>query len=161
MDAPAASAEATAMQKESYGRQVLEGKQILLAEDHPLNAEIATKILQKVGCVVTWVKNGQECVDLFEHSSLGDYDIILMDIRMPVMDGIDATKAIRSLPRRDAQTVPVIAMTANAFEEDVKACLDAGMNDHLAKPVNPQLLYDTLQKHLSSKDCLFLAKKML
>lgn len=124
-------------------KEKLKGKRILLCEDHPLNAEIAKALLETVGCVVTWAKDGQKGIDEFISSPVNYFYAILMDIRMPVMDGIDATKAIRNLPRIDSKTIPIIAMTANAYAEDIKKCLDSGMNNHLAKPVDPTLLYKT------------------
>lgn len=120
------------------------GINILLAEDHPLNAEIATKLLENVGCTVTWAKNGQECVKIFGKSELGEYDIILMDIRMPVMDGLEAAKAIRTLKRNDAKVIPILAMTANAYDDDMKKSRAAGMNGHLSKPIVPAVLYEAI-----------------
>lgn len=120
------------------------GKHVLLCEDHPLNTQIATKLLEKKGMVVAHTENGQAAVALFGSSEPDYYDAILMDIRMPVMDGITAAKAIRALDRPDAKTVPIIAMTANAFEEDVKKSMEAGMNAHIAKPIDPSILFQTL-----------------
>ena len=128
--------------------QSISGCRVLLVEDHPLNAEIAKKLLEKAGCTIDWAKNGQEGVDVFSKSNIHFYDVILMDIRMPVMDGLEAARAIRALNRKDAKTVPIIAMTANAYEEDVKKSLDAGMNAHLAKPIDPKELYKTIAKEL-------------
>lgn len=125
-------------------KALLKKKKILLTEDHPLNAEIAKKLLEKMECIVTWAQDGLEAVKVFEESDLNEFDVILMDIRMPNMDGIEATKTIRSLEREDAQTIPIIAMTANAYEEDVKKSLDAGMNAHIAKPINPTIMIDTI-----------------
>lgn len=122
----------------------LQNKCILLAEDHPLNAQIATKLLEKKGMRVVHAENGKRAVELFSQSTEGYYNVILMDIRMPIMDGLEATKAIRLLDRGDSKTIPIIAMTANAFEEDVKMSLAAGMNAHLAKPIDPKKLYDTI-----------------
>ncbi|MCI2047141.1 MAG: PAS domain-containing protein [Faecalibacterium sp.] len=123
---------------------VLKDKHILLVEDHPLNTEIAKKLLQKKGMVVTCACNGQAALEAFAQSRQGTFDAILMDVRMPVMDGLEATRAIRALARADAQNVPIVAMTANAFEEDVQATKKAGMNEHLSKPIEPDLLYQTL-----------------
>ncbi len=120
------------------------GERILLCEDNSLNTIIAEKLLEKVGCVVKTAENGKLGVEEFESSESGYYAAILMDIRMPVMDGLEATRAIRSLNRQDAKTVPIIAMSANAFEEDVNISLDAGMNAHLPKPIEPRKLYKTL-----------------
>ena len=126
----------------------LTGKRILLAEDHPLNITIATKLLEKRGIIVTHVTNGKTAVDTFSSSQPGTFDAILMDIRMPVMDGLQATAAIRALPRQDAQRIPIIAMTANAFAEDIQRSLAAGMNAHLAKPIDPTKVYEALRTYL-------------
>lgn len=123
---------------------ILKGKRVLLCEDHPLNATIATKMLEKKGMIIEHATNGREGLDMFVASSLGYYNLILMDIRMPQMDGIEATKAIRSLERADAKEIPIIAMTANALEEDVNNCINAGMSEHLGKPIKPEKLYRTL-----------------
>jgi signal transduction histidine kinase/CheY-like chemotaxis protein len=120
------------------------GKRILLCEDHPLNTQIATKLLEKKGILVEHAENGQVAVDLFRKMKPNYYDGILMDIRMPVMDGIAATKVIRETDCEDAKTVPIIAITANAFDEDVKKSLDAGMNAHLAKPIEPKQMFQIL-----------------
>lgn len=124
------------------------GKRILLCEDHPLNAEIAKKLLKKTGCEVVWRENGEEGVEAFMQSESGYFDAILMDIRMPKMDGLEATKAIRKLDRADATSIPVIAMTANAYEDDMKKSMEAGMNAHLAKPIEPTKLYETLAYYI-------------
>ena len=123
---------------------ILGKKNVLLAEDNPLNAEITQRLLEKMGCSVVWAKNGQECVDTYSTSNEGSFDAVLMDIRMPVMDGIEAAKAIRAMDRTDAGTIPIVAMSANAYAEDVQKSLAAGMNRHLAKPVQPGSLYETL-----------------
>lgn len=120
---------------------------ILLAEDHPINAEIAEKLLQKENYIVELARNGRECADMFRESDIGYYEFILMDIRMPVMDGIEATKLIRTYGREDARTIPIIAMTANAYTEDVQKCLEVGMNGHLAKPIKPEKLYEALDNY--------------
>ncbi len=122
----------------------LQGKQVLMAEDQALNAEIATRLLEKAGCEVVWVKNGLECVKTFTQSAAGQFHIILMDIRMPIMDGLAATQAIRASSHPNAKSIPIVAMTANAYESDVKKSLAAGMNAHLAKPINPQTIYETI-----------------
>ena len=124
--------------------QSLRGRQVLLAEDHPLNAEIARKLLEKVGCVVTWAKDGRECVDVFTASRPHQFDMILMDIRMPVLDGLASAREIRALKREDAAAVPIIAMTANAYEEDIRKSMEAGMNAHLSKPIEPAKMYETM-----------------
>lgn len=129
----------------------LSGRRVLLCEDHPLNTQIATKLLEKEGVIVTHAENGQVAVEQFKQSKVGRFDAILMDIRMPVMDGLEATRAIRSLNRGDAKIVPIIAMTANAFTEDMQKSLDAGMNYHLAKPIEPKKLYETLAQYMTDK----------
>ena len=125
-----------------------EGKQILLVEDHPLNTLVASRLLAKRGIKVVHADDGEKAVKLFSQSAPFEFNAILMDIRMPVMDGIEATKEIRALPREDALTVPIIAMTANAYEEDRQTTKEAGMNAHLAKPIEPHLLYETLEAFL-------------
>lgn len=124
---------------------LLEGKKVLLCEDHPINIQIAKKMLEKKGMLVTCAKNGVEAVRRFEESDENEYDIVLMDILMPGMDGLEATRTIRALDRADARMVPIIAMTANAFQEDVRKSLEAGMNGHLAKPVDTKQLFRTLK----------------
>ena len=118
----------------------LSGIKILLAEDNELNMEIAVSMLEEKGAVVTWASNGQEAVECFEQSTPGTYDMILMDVMMPVLDGLEATRQIRAMERPDAQTIPVFAMTANAFEEDVQKSKEAGMNEHLSKPLDYEML---------------------
>ena len=130
---------------------LLSGKRILLAEDHPLNVQVAVKLLEKRKVWVEVAKNGLLAVSLFDASPAGYFDAILMDIRMPEMDGLQAANAIRALKRPDARTVPIIAMTANAYEEDVKKSAEAGMNAHLSKPIEPQLLYETLHRFVIKK----------
>lgn len=127
------------------------GARILLCEDNRLNAVIAEKLLEKAGCKVDTASNGRLGVERFSASVPGYYDAILMDIRMPELDGIEAVKQIRSLSRSDAQTVSIVAMSANAFDEDVAASLAAGMDAHIAKPVDPQKLYETLSALLCIK----------
>jgi signal transduction histidine kinase len=123
----------------------LSGRNILLCEDNALNREISTALLTDKNVTVDTAENGMEGVQKFLASAPGDYDAILMDIRMPVMNGIDAAKQIRLSKRPDAKSVPIIAMTADTFSDDIQKCLDAGMNGHLAKPVNPEQLYAALQ----------------
>jgi len=125
---------------------VLKGKRILLCEDHPLNAQIATRLLSKKGMITDHAENGRLGVEKFASSPVGTYCAILMDIRMPVMDGIEASKAIRALNRVDAASVPIIAMTANAFDDDIKSTQDAGMNAHLSKPIDVNELYNVLAR---------------
>ena len=127
----------------------LRGKRILLCEDHPLNMEIARRVLEKVGAIVDHAENGKIGVEMFEASPEHYYDAILMDIRMPVMDGLEATGCIRSLKRADAATVPILAMTANALSEDARNTAAVGMNAHLSKPFNPEELYETIAKYLN------------
>ena len=113
----------------------MKGKRALLAEDNELNWEIAEAMLSDLGMQLEWAENGQICVDKFGQSEKGWYDAILMDLRMPVMGGIEATTAIRNsdIPDKD---LPIIAMTADAFSDDIKKCLDCGMNAHIAKPID-------------------------
>ena len=122
----------------------------MLAEDNDLNAEIAQMLLLDEGAKVTVVSNDEQAVEQFEQSQLGNFDAILMDIMMPVMDGFAATKAIRALNRSDASSIPIIAMTANAFEEDAKKCFAAGMNAHLAKPLEIEKLKRTIKEQVSA-----------
>lgn len=123
------------------------GKKILLAEDIEMNYEVANEILTSVGFEIEWAMNGKECVKKFEESEQGFYDVILMDIRMPVMNGYEATKAIRDLDRAD-KNLPIIAMTADAFSDDIQRCLECGMNAHTAKPLNIKELLRLLEKFL-------------
>ncbi len=122
----------------------LAGLNILLAEDNPLNSKITSRLLMKKGVVVTCAENGQIAVETFKNSPEGFFDAVLMDIQMPLMDGLEAASHIRSFSRSDAQVVPIIAMTANAFGEDVEKSLQSGMNKHLTKPTTPANLYATL-----------------
>lgn len=145
-----AEEESTQKDKENQGEEFiknLQGKLILLVEDHPLNAQIARKMLEKEKMNVLYAENGRIAVELFKASLMGSIDAILMDIRMPEMSGIEATKAIRALDREDAASVPIIAMSANAYPEDIQESLSAGMNEHLEKPVKPAVLYETLEKY--------------
>ena len=120
------------------------GLHILLVEDNELNMEIAEFLLEDEGAVLTKAWNGQEAVDIFKNSPDGTFDVILMDIMMPVMDGLTATRTIRGLMREEAERIPIIAMTANAFEEDRKRSMEAGMNGHVAKPLNMQEILKTI-----------------
>ena len=126
----------------------LHGKRVLLVEDNELNREIATDLLQELGLEVESAENGQEGVEKFEQSASGHYQLILMDIQMPVMNGHDATRAIRASAHPDAKSIPVVAMTANAFPEDVSQSLAAGMNNHLAKPIDIEKMHATLNQYL-------------
>jgi CheY-like chemotaxis protein len=123
----------------------LEGVKILMVEDNFLNREIANYMLKEVGAIVTNVENGLEAVELFEEQPADTFDLILMDIMMPVMDGLEATRQIRKLKREDARTIPIIALTANAFASDIQDCKDAGMNAHIAKPLIMENLFDALK----------------
>ena len=126
-------------------KAVLEGRKILLAEDMEVNAEIIMMVLEMREIEAEHAENGKIAVEMFEKSAVGYYSAILMDIRMPEMDGLQATQAIRALDRPDAKTIPIIALTANAFDEDVQRSLQAGLNAHLTKPVEPEVLFDTLE----------------
>ena len=123
------------------------GRRVLVAEDNAINAEIARNLLEMKGCAVETAANGAETVESFAAAPAGRFDAILMDVRMPVMDGLDAARAIRAMRKSDAKTVPILAMTANAFQEDVNMSLEAGMNAHLTKPIEPATLYETLERH--------------
>ena len=127
-------------------RADLAGRRILLAEDVQINAEIMKQIVTMRQAEADHATNGKVALEMFEQSPAGHYDAILMDVRMPEMDGLEATRAIRALDRPDAQTIPIIALTANAFDEDVQRSLQAGMNAHLSKPVDPEHLYQTLEE---------------
>ena len=129
-------------------KESLRGTRILLTEDNDLNAEIATELLQEEGCTVDRAKDGVECVDMLEKAADGTYQIILMDVQMPVMNGYDAARKIRRLDDAQKANIPIIAMTANAFSEDRQVALEAGMNDHIAKPINMSILVPTLRKYL-------------
>lgn len=128
--------------------QDLKGKRVLLAEDNEINTFVARRILEHQGILVDHAENGKEAVKAVRESPEGYYDAIIMDIRMPVMNGLEATTAIRKLARRDADSIPIIAMTANAYDEDMRKSIDAGMNAHLAKPIEPPVLYSTLLKYI-------------
>jgi len=122
------------------------GKRVLLAEDNVINAEIAKRLLENKHCEVEVVSNGAEAVESFAEKPKEYFSAILMDVRMPIMDGLSASKAIRAMRREDSKTVPILAMTANAFAEDVNLSLQSGMNAHLTKPIEPLVFYATLQK---------------
>ena len=144
--APAAS-EAADGAAERVNDVVLKGRRILLAEDNELNWEVARELLSILELELDWAENGEICVEKFRNSPAGHYDAIIMDVRMPVMDGYEATAAIRRLEREDAD-IPIIAMTADAFSEDIQRCLERGMNDHLAKPIDIQAVTFKLKKYL-------------
>ena len=129
----------------------ISGLSLLLAEDNELNAEIAEVLLKDEGAHITLVKDGQQAVDAFAGSEPGTFDAILMDIMMPNMDGITATKRIRTMNRQDAKDIPIIAMTANAFEEDARRCMEAGMNAHLSKPFQMNKVIETIVEFCKNK----------
>ena len=145
-----ASEEETQAKRETNpsDQKCLCGTRILLTEDNDLNAEIATELLQEEGCTVDRAKDGVECVDMLEKAADGTYQLILMDVQMPVMNGYDAAKKIRRMDEPQKAGIPIIAMTANAFSEDKQVALDAGMNDHVAKPINMNILVPTILKYL-------------
>ena len=122
----------------------LENKNILIADDYEINIEIIKSLLEMKNVNVFVANDGVECLKTFEESNINFFDAILMDLRMPNMDGFEATKKIRSLNRSDSKNIPIIAMTADAFKEDEKKCLDVGMNAHLAKPIDSDLMYNKL-----------------
>ena len=140
--------EGAAARADEPGEVDLNGLHVLVAEDNELNMEILTCMLEDQGCVVRGVANGRACVDAFAASGEGEYGLILMDVMMPVMDGLEAARAIRALDRPDAATVPIVAASANAFDEDIKRSLSAGMNAHISKPIEMPTLVRTLAEVL-------------
>ena len=134
------------------GSEILEGRNILLAEDNDLNAEIAEAILERAGLKIERVENGIQCVDRIMEMPAGTYDMILMDIQMPKMNGYKATQTIRHLPDKDKACIPIIAMTANAFEEDKRAAIAAGMNGHIAKPIQVDKLLSILAEMIRQQE---------
>ena len=131
-------------------RDILAGKRVLLVEDHPLNVEISRRILERQGVIVACAENGNTAVNLFEGNEPYYFDAILMDIQMPEMDGLEAARRIRRVMHKDAQIIPIIAMSASDSQEDIFACKEAGMNAHIAKPVEPQKLYQVLCDYLEN-----------
>ncbi len=129
----------------------LQGVRVLLAEDNDLNAEIALELLREMGLVVEWAENGEVALHMFEESEPGYYDVVLMDVQMPSMDGYEATRRIRALDRDDARNAPIIAMSANAFAEDVHASLESGMNAHLSKPIDLRRVLEAISVHLGKE----------
>lgn len=122
-----------------------------MAEDNELNSEIAKELLEDAGAVVTLAKDGREAVSIFKQSHICEFDLILMDIMMPTLNGYEATQIIRSLSRTDAQTVPIVAMTANAFSHDIQKAKQVGMNDHIAKPIDVKKMYEVISRY--NKGC--------
>ncbi|MDE6902924.1 MAG: response regulator, partial [Lachnospiraceae bacterium] len=137
--------------EEKEPEMMLSGRRVLLAEDNELNWEIAEELLSEEGLALDWAENGQLCVEMFERAEQGYYDAILMDLRMPVMTGYEATHVIRAMDRQDAKEIPIIAMTADAFAEDVQKCLDAGMNAHVPKPIDVRDVCRQLLKFMKPK----------
>lgn len=127
------------------------GKRVLLVEDNALNQEIAVELLEMVKLKVDCADDGKSALNMFETSAPGYYDVILMDIQMPIMDGYETTAAIRASSHAQAHSIPIYAMTANAFSEDIATALSHGMNGHIAKPINTKILYSTLQEAFSRK----------
>ena len=138
-------------QQKKVEKPDLSGKSVLLVEDNELNLEIAKMLLEDEKMVVTTAENGKEAVDIVSQSVPGRFDFIFMDIMMPVMDGLEAARQIRTLNRKDTKEIPIIAMTANAFQDDIRNCIDAGMNAHIAKPIDSKKIEDTLQLVLKQK----------
>ena len=127
-------------------RELFSGKKLLLADDNEINREIAIAVLGDVGFVITEAENGKEALDIIAGSAPGEYAAVLMDVQMPIMNGYEATQAIRLLPDSQLASIPIVAMTANAFEEDKKLSFDSGMNGHIAKPVDVDVLFTTLKQ---------------
>ena len=132
----------------------IEGMRILLAEDNELNMEVAEFLLTNAGAEIIKASNGKEAVEAFAKSGVGEINVILMDIMMPVMDGLEATREIRTMNRSDASAVVIIAMTANAFAEDRKRAFDAGMNGHIAKPIDIEKLGAAILSVLKKQESL-------
>lgn len=126
----------------------MEGRRILLAEDNDLNAEIITELMSEYGFLIDRVKNGEECLKIIQETDSGCYNLILMDVQMPIMDGYTATKAIRKLSEPKKAEIPIVAMTANAFPEDRKKEIEAGMNGHISKPIDVNKLVIMLERQL-------------
>ena len=136
---------------DTFRQQDFSGRRVLLAEDNEMNIEVAQELLYMVGIQVETALNGQLAVERFKASEPGEFDAILMDMQMPVMDGCEATEAIRKLDRADARWIPIIAVTANTFAEDISRTAKAGMNAHIAKPIDTRILCTTLMKLLDSR----------
>jgi len=129
----------------------LAGRKILLCEDNALNREIAVELLKSRGIVTDQAVNGRQGVEMYLHSEANEYDAVLMDVRMPVMNGLEAAQAIRSCAREDASSIPIIAITANAFDDDIKECMNAGMNAHIAKPIEPEVMFRIIAENIVGK----------
>ncbi len=140
------SVEADRVAEAVYEEYSISGMNILLVEDNEVNMEIAKFLLEEDGATVITAANGQEAIDIFKKSKAGKIDAILMDIMMPIKDGYEATREIRAMRRKDAKTIPIIAMTANAFSEDKREALKAGMTQHIAKPINNRIIVQTIAK---------------
>jgi len=140
------------IEESGTGSEILEGRNILLAEDNDMNAEIAEAILERAGLKIERVENGIQCVNRIMEMPAGTYDMILMDIQMPKMNGYKATQTIRHLPDKDKACIPIIAMTANAFEEDKRAAIAAGMNGHIAKPIQVDKLLSILAEMIRQQE---------
>lgn len=125
----------------------IRGMKVLVVEDNELNLDIVREVLKEKGIIVTGAENGRIAVDLFRDNSPGTFDAILMDMHMPVLDGIAATEEIRAMQRADARTIPILALTANDFEEDVRRTKKAGMNGHLTKPFDMEKVFGALAEH--------------
>ena len=136
----------------------LSGKSVLLVEDNELNLEIAKMLLEDEKMVVTTAENGKEAVDIVSQSVPGRFDFIFMDIMMPVMDGLEAARQIRTLNRKDTKEIPIIAMTANAFQDDIRDCIDAGMNGHIAKPIDIEKMEAVILSVLEKQESLQIGK---
>lgn len=141
------TSEETAKITDNISHYSINGAKILVVEDNAINMEIIEFLLENEGAIITKAINGKECVDIFNESETGEFDIILMDIMMPVMNGLDATRYIRKLERADSKTVPIIAMTANAYTDDIEISIKAGMNGHLSKPLNTTELKEIIGKY--------------
>ena len=144
--------QAKAQEKEEAADADITGLRILVAEDNELNMEIAEFVIQSKGASVVKAWNGQEAVEAFEKSASGEFDVILMDVMMPVMNGYEATKTIRTMDRSDAKKIPIIAMTANAFVEDRIKSKEAGMNEHVSKPIDTKLLVKIIAELAEKKE---------
>lgn len=131
---------------------VIVGMKVLVVEDNELNLDIVQEVLKERGLIVTGAANGQIAVELFGSSSPGTFDAILMDMHMPVLDGVAATRQIRAMERSDAKTIPILALTANDFEEDIRRTREAGMNDHLTKPFDMEKIFRVLAEYADHKE---------